>query len=200
VDAALYTLHDYGVTADIDRYRGYMLDYEVLQARQLQLDRDLSQWRDRVGPLRQRLYKAQVKSRIHPYLERQSPIRAPPSYLLANHLNPSLSHTISMDEALTLDPPGVYRSDRPWYHERFAISYTFAEPNSRCVYCKSRDHAAVSCPSPHQQCSMAPSCIIPTHHRHFGGNCPYANRHLLDTGDHLEDEGYVGLEEGDGEA
>jgi hypothetical protein len=151
-----------------------------------------------VGPLRQRLYKAQVKSHIHPYLEQQSPIRAPPSYLLANRLNPFLSHTISMDEALTLNPPGVYRSDRPWYHERFTVSYIFAEPNSRCVYCKSCNHAAVSCPSPHQQCSMAPSCIIPTHHRHFGGNCPYANRYILDTGDDLEDEGYVGLEEGDG--
>jgi hypothetical protein len=111
VDTALYTLHDYGVTADVDRYRGYMLDYEVLQARQLQLDRDLSRWRDWVGPLRQRLYKAQVKSRIHPYLERQSPIRAPPSYVIANGLNIFLPHTISMDEALAIDPPGVYQSN-----------------------------------------------------------------------------------------
>jgi hypothetical protein len=103
-----------------------MLDYEVLQARQRQLDRDLSQWRSQMGPLCQCLYRAQAKSRLHPYLERQAPIPAPPSYLLANHLNPFLSHTISMDKALALDPPGVYRSDRPWYHERFAVSYTFA--------------------------------------------------------------------------
>jgi hypothetical protein len=174
-----------------------MLDYEVLQARQRQLDRELSQWRNRLGPLHHCLYRAQAKSHLHPYLERQSPIPAPPSYLLAKDLNPFLSHTISMDKALALDPPGVYRSDRPRYHERFAVSYTFAKPNSRCAYCKSRDHDAVVCSSPHQRCTMAPSCIIPTHHWHFGGNCPYVNRHLLDTGD---EEGYIGLEEGDGEA
>jgi hypothetical protein len=38
VDTTLYTLHDYGVTADVDRYQGYILDYKVLQARQQQLD------------------------------------------------------------------------------------------------------------------------------------------------------------------
>jgi hypothetical protein len=37
----LYMLNDYGVTADIDCYRGLMLEYEVLQARQKQLELDL---------------------------------------------------------------------------------------------------------------------------------------------------------------
>jgi hypothetical protein len=34
-------LNDYGLTADVDHYRGLMLDYEVLQARQKQLELDL---------------------------------------------------------------------------------------------------------------------------------------------------------------
>ena len=60
---------------------------------------------------------------------------------------------------------------------------------------------------PHARCHTTISCIIPTHHRHFGPNCLAANLHLADD-DVIEalqtalpdDEGYVGLEEGDGES
>jgi hypothetical protein len=103
-----------------------------------------------------------------------------------------------MAEALTLGPPSMYQSERPWYPESFNVEYTFGEPVSRCSYCKVRDHVALLCPSLHGRCARAPSCIIPTHHVNFGDSCPYSNLHLIDTGAH--DEGYVGLEEGDGES
>jgi hypothetical protein len=51
VDIALYALHNYRITADMDRYQGLMLDYKVLQARQQALELDLHKWCNKVGPL-----------------------------------------------------------------------------------------------------------------------------------------------------
>jgi hypothetical protein len=66
MDIALYMLNDYGVTADVDCYRGLMLDYEVLQARQKQLELDLCRWLKKVGPLHQHLNLSQARSHLHP--------------------------------------------------------------------------------------------------------------------------------------
>jgi hypothetical protein len=51
VDIALYELRDYGVTADVDRYRGHMLEYEALLEEKRLLDKKLTSWRTRsLGP------------------------------------------------------------------------------------------------------------------------------------------------------
>jgi hypothetical protein len=112
VDAALYALNDYGITADIDRYRGLMLDYETLLARQCTLDQELRGWCNRVSVVQLRLKQSQTRSRLHPYLERQTPIPAPPAYY-DRHTREAFdaSRTLSMAEALTLDPPGTYQSE-----------------------------------------------------------------------------------------
>jgi hypothetical protein len=132
VDIALYMLDDYGVTADVDHYRGLMLDYEVLQARQKQLELDLCQWHKKVGPLCQCLNLSQARSHLHPYLERQTPIPTPPSYYHTHGVKPTSPHALTMDQALAIDPSGVFCSDCPWYHECFAVNYTFAELGSHC--------------------------------------------------------------------
>jgi hypothetical protein len=163
------------------------------------LDQELHGWHNRMSIVQLHLNRSQSRSRLHPYLERQVPIPVPPAYYDRHTRVPfDPSCVIPMAEALTLDPPGTYQSEHPWYPERFGVQFTFGEPRSRCSYCKSHNHVALLCPSPHGRCACAPSCIIPTHHINFGGNCPYANLHLLDTGE--DEEGYVGLEEGDGKS
>jgi hypothetical protein len=62
VDAALYALNDYGVTADVDRYRGLMLDYKTLLARQRALDQELRGWRNKISTIRSRLERSQSRS------------------------------------------------------------------------------------------------------------------------------------------
>jgi hypothetical protein len=174
-----------------------MLDYKVLQAKQRQLKLDLCKWHEKVGTLCCQLNLSQAWSQLHPYLECHAPIPAPPSYYNTHRVKPTSPHTLTMDQALAIDPPGIFHSDRPWYHEQFTVQYTFAEPGSHCTYCKSWDHIALNCHTPHQHCSLSYSCIIPSHHHYFGRNCPATNLHLIDTGD---EEGYVGLEESNSKA
>jgi hypothetical protein len=51
VDIALYELRDYRVTADVDRYRGHMLEYEGLLEEKRLLDKRLATWRSKsLGP------------------------------------------------------------------------------------------------------------------------------------------------------
>ena len=61
------------------------------------------------------------------------------------------------------------------------------------------NHSLQDCPDPHTRCRVAISCIIPTGHRNYRGNCPYANAHITDNNN---EEGYVGHqdEEDNGEA
>jgi hypothetical protein len=51
VDIALFKLRDYGVTADIDRYRGHMLEYKALLEEKRLLEKRLTAWRSKaLGP------------------------------------------------------------------------------------------------------------------------------------------------------
>jgi hypothetical protein len=80
VDIALYELRDYGVTADVDRYRGHMLEYEVLLEEKRLLDKKLRDWRSKsLGP-RVCLIKAHARNRLHPYLHQGEPITRPSAY------------------------------------------------------------------------------------------------------------------------
>ena len=215
VDIALYALGDYGVLADIDRYRSHMLDYDDLLARQRQLDKELAMWRAKSHPLRQRLTLAQARSRIHPYLSGTIPIPAPPPYGLDNNPDPTVPRFLTMEEAVELDArSGTEEPHRPWYHDSHGRRHIFGTTFAHCVYCQAREHTYANCPTPHARCHTTISCIIPTYHRHFGPDCPAANLHL--TTDEVVDalqvalpdeeaaesgsEGYIGLEEGDGES
>ena len=211
VDIAVYALKDYGVTADVDRYRGHMLDYDDLLARKRQLDKELIGWRSKYQPIRNRLVSAQARNRIHPYLHGLAPIPAPPLYGYEKNPDPTVPHFLTMEEAIELDArSGVEEPHRPWYHDSHDRRHVWGSSFPRCTYCQAREHTYANCPTPHARCHTTISCIIPTHHRRFGPNCPAADLHLtiddtdvvieaiqsnLDSG-----EGYVGLEENDGEA
>ena len=60
VDTSLYTICDFGVLADVDKYRIKMLDYEDLLKCQAQVDKDLRGWRDTITPIRKRLVVSQA--------------------------------------------------------------------------------------------------------------------------------------------
>jgi hypothetical protein len=60
VDIVLFELRDYGVTADIDRYRGHMKEYEALLEEKRLLEKRLSAWRSRAHSPCQQLIKAQA--------------------------------------------------------------------------------------------------------------------------------------------
>jgi hypothetical protein len=125
VDAALYALRDYGVTADIDCYRGLRADYKGLLGRQHKLERDLSNWHNKMGVVHKRLFEAKVRSHIHPYLERCKPIPKP-SFLITN-FNPSaiVENTFSIDTAITLDTSlNALGEKTPWYQDQWGITHT----------------------------------------------------------------------------
>jgi hypothetical protein len=85
---------------------------------------------------------------------------------------------------------------------------------TRCPYCRKSGHTNMQCTTPHVLCHTTISCIIPSYHSHFGEKCPAANCHMTNNNDEeayhpaeegnpaLEEEGYVGHEdeEGDGES
>jgi hypothetical protein len=216
VDAALYALDDYGLTADVDRYRHSMTEYEALLARQSILDRDFYVWRSKSTTLCKRLHAGQARSRLHPYLSGQEWLPAPPGYLGSWNTNITAPPSLSMDEALAIDiAAGSDEEERPWFHGRFGVAHRFRESTyHRCPYCRKSGHTNMQCTTPHALCHTTISCIIPSYHRHFGANCPAANHHLTDNNDEeayhpaeegnpaLEDEGYVGHrdEEGDSES
>ena len=193
VDASLYAVRDYGVLADVDKYRIKMLDYEDLLTRQAQLDKDKQRWRDTITPIRKRLVASQACRRVHPYLQGLLPIPKPPRYITTDaeiHQHP----TMSLREAIIIDAAaGIDEAARPWYHGTLGRTFSFSDhPTPRCPYCRTVGHTLQHCPDPHVRCRLAISCIIPTGHRNYGTNCPYANIHLTDN--HNE-EGYVGHED-----
>ena len=61
VDASLYAIRDFGVLADVDKYRVKMLDYEDLLTRQAQVEKDLHSWRDSITPIRKHLVASQAR-------------------------------------------------------------------------------------------------------------------------------------------
>ena len=117
VDASLYALRDYGVLADVDKYRIHMLDYEDLLARQAKVDADLHKWRTIITPIQQRLEASQACCRVHPYLQGRLPIPRPPCYITTDaeiFQNP----TLSLQEAIIIDAAvGTDEASQPWYHD-----------------------------------------------------------------------------------
>jgi hypothetical protein len=100
VDIALYELRDYGVLADVDRYRAHMLEYENLLSQCKILEDKFFKWRSKSTPLRQRLEKAQARSRLHPYLQLGERITCPFHYRTAPFPEPQ---TFSMAQCLLID-------------------------------------------------------------------------------------------------
>ena len=191
VDIGLYNIHDFGLVADVDRFRGYEEEQVNLIDRQQRLDRDKLMWGLRMGPVCECLIKAKARSRLHPYL-------TDPTDARIFEPNPAISHpadwpiemktvhqTISIQDALQLTEEGHRWLPRPWYHDEAGPgSNTMRNLMvSRCVYCSSRDHTITYCPRPHYLCDSRLSCIIPTYHRNFGTGCPHTRWHYLDMGD-----------------
>jgi hypothetical protein len=112
--------------------------------------------------------------------------------------------TITMAQALKPDNhPKAHFLPPPWYHDREEdnISFIGQLMSGHCVYCHSSNHTLTFCPESHTQCTISPSCIVPTFHANQSKNCPSANLHLTDPNDNEGyggPEGYVGLEERDG--
>jgi hypothetical protein len=208
VDIALYKLRDYGVLADVDRYRAHMLEYENLLCQRKVLEDKFFKWHSKSTPLRQRLEKAQARSRLHPYMHLGERISAPFSHRTAPIPEPQ---TFSMAQCLLIDvESGDNESLRPWFEDRWGVKYTFPDPPlcRCCAYCHAPNHYSASCPRPHSKCHTTIRCLVPRRHATYGGGCHAHHLHLVEVplpADHnpaLEDEGYVGHEdeEGDGES
>jgi hypothetical protein len=91
VDIVLFELRDYRVTADIDRYRGHMLEYEAVLEEKRLLEKRLSAWRLKaLGPC-QRLIRAQARNCLHPYLFQGECITCPAAFCTTAHLPQSFT-------------------------------------------------------------------------------------------------------------
>jgi hypothetical protein len=78
-----------------------------------------------------------------------------------------------MEEAMTIDAD-ISWLPHPWYHEESQPGST-PMPLSHCmvcVYCNGLDHTQVTCPDPYHLCNDCLSCIIPSYHINYGGQCP----------------------------
>ena len=190
VDVALYAICDYGLLAEVDKYRSQMLDYEDIVTCHNKVNKDLQDWHARITPTHQCLVTSQARSHVHPYLNKSLPIPAPPSI---PHVGDEImeSHFLTMKEALLHDDQaGAIEDDRPWYHNSFGHSFVFTDhPDPFCPYCKNTGHSYWHCPCPHTRCHLTIGCIIPTNHHAYGNNCPYANMHITDNNNK---ERYVG--------
>jgi hypothetical protein len=115
VDIALYKLRDYGVTADIDRYRGHMLEYKALLEEKRLLDKKLASWRSKsLGP-HVCLIKAHTRNCLHPYLYQGKPITRPSHYRTPGPFT-TTPQTFTMSSCLSIDAQaGELESQRPWY-------------------------------------------------------------------------------------
>jgi hypothetical protein len=181
-----------------------MLEYEALLEEKRLLDKKLTSWRTKsLGP-RVRLIKAHARNRLHPYLYLGEPITRPSQYRTpgSSIITPQ---TFTMSSCLSIDAQaGELESQRPWYEERWGVKYRFpdAEFRRRCTYCHGREHAPPECDRPHSKCHTLPRCLIPRRHPYHGDVCPYYHRDPIAPNPALEEEGYVGHEdeEGDGES
>ena len=79
ISAALYTINDPGLTADVNHLRAETRIGESLLERRRLLDREIIEWNSRMLPVRNRLVGTRASSRLHPYLTGCS--------LIANPLN-----------------------------------------------------------------------------------------------------------------
>jgi hypothetical protein len=201
VDIALYKLRDHGVTADVDRYRGHMLEYKALLEEKRLLDKKLSSWRSKsLGPW-VCLIRAHTRNCLHPYLYQNEPITRPFHYRTTGPFTP-VPQTFTMSSCLSIDAQaGELESQRPWFEERWGVKYTFpdAEFRHRCTYCHGHEHTPPECDHPHSKCHTLPCCLIPCCHPYHGDVCPYYHNDPIASNPALEEEGYVGHKDKEGD-
>jgi hypothetical protein len=96
---------------------------------------------------------------------------------------------------------GELESQCLWYEECWGVKYRFpdAEFRRRCTYCHGREHALPECDCPHSKCHTLPCCLIPRRHPYHGDVCPYYHCDPIAFNPALEEEGYVGHEDEDGD-
>jgi hypothetical protein len=180
-NAALYTIDDPGLTADIDRLRHLTRVGETLLERRQALERDTLNWVSRMTPVRNRLVGTRANSRLHPYLAGRA--------LIADPQNDNPQHrrrgTLTITEALQLhaDQPCSW-NPRSWFHdeETAGLPVRLLSRMNSCVYCGKASHTLRQCPKPHALCHNRLGCIIPTNHPNYGCNtfCPAADLHVMD--------------------
>jgi hypothetical protein len=180
-NAALYTINDPGLTADVDRLRHLTRVGETLLERRQELERDTINWVSRMTPVRNRLVGTRANSRLHPYLTGRA--------LIADPQNENPQHrrrgTLTIIEALQLhaDQPRDW-NPRPWFHDEDTAGLPVRLLNrmTSCVYCGKASHTLRQCPNPHALCHNRLGCIIPTNHPNYGRNtfCPAADLHVTD--------------------
>jgi hypothetical protein len=110
-----------------------------------------------------------------------------------------------MSSCLSIDAQaGELESQQPWFKEHWGVKYCFpdAEFQCRCTYCHGREHAPPKCDCPHSKCHTLPHCLIPCRHPYHGDVHPYYHNDPIAANPALENKGYIGHEdkEGDGES
>ena len=190
MDAALYTVNDYRVLADVDRYWTQMLDYKDILDCHTKVEKDLQNWHSKHAPICQQLVASQARRWVHPYFHNLLPIPAPSAATCTWAEVAQGWLPLAMEEALTLNAnAGAVKEDRLWYHETMGCTFIFSNhPASLCTYCKCQGHVVHHCTYPHSCHHLIISCIIPSGHQNYGNNCPYANMHLTNNSNN---EGYV---------
>ena len=212
VDIALNTLNDKGVTADTDRLRELAMEDVVLSRREQELADERTQWRVKNAETRERLSKARVISRIHPYLNH--------SALIPNHYRPETMRAGGVTLATAIEDTRRHNLrwfTMPQYHDKDAPASRSIRPlpfphrcrlckqlhpthtvwdcptRQDCHYCKARDHKHHDCPNPHSICFTKSECVVPFTHRRatsrMGRWCPAAALHARY---YVDDWGYNG--------
>ena len=75
VDLGLEELDDPGLLADVDRHRELIKEEAALRVRERELASAWYNWRSKMTPVRSRLVAAQARTRLHPYMSNQVPLR-----------------------------------------------------------------------------------------------------------------------------
>ena len=181
ISAALYTIDDPGLMADVDRLRAETRKGESLLEEWRLLDRKIVEWNSRMLPVRNRLVGTRASSRLYPYLTGRA--------LIADPLNenPQFRHhgTLTITEALNLhaEQPRPWRPLFPIHNDDdCGLPIRLLAWMSSCVYCGRRTHTLRHCPNPHALCHSRLGCIIPSNHVHYGPLpfCPAVDSHVVD--------------------
>ena len=181
ISAALYTIDDPGLTADVDHLRAETRKGESLLEERRLLERKIVEWNSRMLPVRNQLVGTRASSRLYPYLTGRA--------LIADPLNenPQLRHhgTLTITEALTLhaEQPRPWRPLFPIHNDDDqGLPIRLLARMSSCVYCGRRSHTLRQCPNPHALCHNRLGCIIPSNHVHYGPLpfCPAIDSHVVD--------------------
>ena len=160
IDLSLGELNDPGLLADIDRHRGLIAEEAALRLREKELANSWYTWRTRMTPVSRRLIAAQARTRLHPYLTNQVPLRP----------NRHREEEVTIGEALLLDNrfphfhlpmPWLAGEERPtvttWIQSGGTRSHVSSKPTQptprpattyKCFHCKvpNATHDAWHCP------------------------------------------------------